>query len=148
MQCFDFCVDTFTQYINTEEPLFTTGRFHNKSPCNAFSDTGRGQLLPLPFSKGNGGGQEVLVSCIENDVLKFVYHDFTSMKHNSACFSSISWYMALGIMPQGALQRKSAPLRPTTLPISLNIVPFYPSLLLTRSQVIGSIHAFLVALWI
>ena len=55
--------------------------------------------------------------------VKLVYHDLTSMKRSSVCFSTISQYMVDGIMPQVALQRKSAPLHPTPLPASLVVEP-------------------------
>ena len=89
-----------------------------------------GQLLPYPLLRGAEGtrsaplksiNSSILVSYIKNNMQKLVFHDLTSMKHNSVCFSTILQYMVVGIMPHGALQRQSAPLRPTSPLGSLGI---------------------------
>ena len=89
-----------------------------------------GKLLPYPLLRGAEGtrsaplksiNSSIFVSYIKNNMQKLVCHDLTSMKHNSVCFSTVLQYMVVGIMPHGALQRKSAPLRPTSLLASLGI---------------------------
>ena len=75
------------------------------SPCLSLRGTGGARSVPLRYINSY-----IPFSYIKNIVQKLVYHDLTSMKNNCVYISIIALYVVLGIMPQGALQRKSSPL--------------------------------------